>query len=150
MASLLIGPWKPCVAFMGAVLWQLLWNVFLVDFVTLLFFLVSRFLWVVTNNSVVKITLFGSIFNTHKLIYKNSMYTIIFYIKYISKSPIKHFFNLLADPGKARGCSISTFLINWLSRQWFVKISLRRPHALMIADGGFSKKKTMLQFFRRF
>ena len=137
---LLISTLRTCVGFMGAVLWQLSWNVVFSGFCNLILFLNVQVLWVVTNISVGKITLFGSLFNTQKLIYKKSMYTIIFYIKYISKSRIKHFLNLLADPGKARGFSINTFLINWLSRRWFVKISLQRPHALMVADGAFSQK----------
>ena len=46
----------------------------------------------------------------------------------------------LADPGKARGCSTNTFVIDSFSWRWFVKISLPRRHALMVADGAFSHK----------
>ena len=51
---------------------------------------------------------------------------------------------LLADLGKAMGCSTNNFVINyltnWLSNWPFVKISLRRRHALMVEDGAFSHK----------
>ena len=60
-------------------------------------------------------------------------------------------FVYLADPGKARGCSTNTFiidlLINLLSHWSFVKISLQRPHALMVEDGAFSHKIDYSFFF---
>ena len=37
----------------------------------------------------------------------------------------------LADPDKAMGCSTNTFFIHSLIQWWFVKISLRRRHALI-------------------
>ena len=43
----------------------------------------------------------------------------------------------LADLGKARGCSTNTFVNDQV---YFVEISLRRRHALMVADGAFSHK----------
>ena len=46
----------------------------------------------------------------------------------------------LADPGEARDCSTNTSRINWLSRRWFVEISLRRRHALTVANDAFSHK----------
>ena len=47
---------------------------------------------------------------------------------------------LLSDPGEARGCSTNTSVINWLTDWWFVEISLRRRHALVVKDGAFSHK----------
>ena len=40
-------------------------------------------------------------------------------------------------------------LINWLSRRWFVKISLQRHHTLTIADGVFSHKIDYVIIFRK-
>ena len=54
---------------------------------------------------------------------------------------------LLADPGKARGCYTNTFVIDSLSRSWFVKISLQRRHALTVADGAFSHEIVYVTIF---
>ena len=57
----------------------------------------------------------------------------------------------LADPGKARGCSINTFVTDSLIKSvHFVKISLRRRHALLVEDGAFSHKIDYIANFRRF
>ena len=49
------------------------------------------------------------------------------------------FLSYLADPGEARGSFTNSFVIK-VSKWWFVKISLRRRHALMVDDGAFSHK----------
>ena len=46
---------------------------------------------------------------------------------------------LLADLGKARGCSTNTSVINSVSDP-LVKISVWRRHSLMVEDGAFSHK----------
>ena len=46
----------------------------------------------------------------------------------------------LADLGEARGCSANTSvtkLINSLTQPWFVELSLRRRHALVVKHGAF-------------
>ena len=57
----------------------------------------------------------------------------------------------LADPGEARGCSTNTSvihsLIHSLIQSWFVKIFLRRRHALM-ADGAFSHNIDYVTIFK--
>ena len=57
----------------------------------------------------------------------------------------------LADPGEARGCSTNSFVIKYVIKyvikSWFVKIYLRRRHAQMVEDGGFSHKIDYLKFF---
>ena len=59
--------------------------------------------------------------------------------------------SLLADPGKDRGCSTSSSVIHSfiysVIHWWFGKISLRRRHALMVADG---HKIEYVYIFRRF
>ena len=66
------------------------------------------------------------------------------YLKTIHASPIFTISQLLADPGKARGCSTNTSVIHSfihsLIQSWFVKISLRRRHAVMVEDGASSHK----------
>ena len=47
-------------------------------------------------------------------------------------------FLFLADSGEARGCSTNTSITDSFLRSWFVKIYLRRRHALIVADGAFS------------
>ena len=59
-------------------------------------------------------------------------------------------FALLADPGKPRGCSTNTSVINWLIKSEsdpLVKISLRRRHSLMVEYGAFSHKIDQVTFF---
>ena len=53
----------------------------------------------------------------------------------------------LADLGKDRGCSTNTTIIHSLIQSRFVKISLRRRHALIVEDGAFSHKIDYITIF---
>ena len=52
----------------------------------------------------------------------------------------------LVEPGEERGCSANSFVIHSLTHWSFGKISLRHRHALMVKDGAFSHKITILKF----
>ena len=56
---------------------------------------------------------------------------------------------LLADPGKARGCSTNTFVIDSLTdlSNPLVKISLRRRHAQTVRNGASSYKTNYIDMF---
>ena len=56
---------------------------------------------------------------------------------------------VISRPERSQGLLYKQ-LCDELSESWFVKISLRRHHALMVEDGAFSHKIDYSKFFRRF
>jgi hypothetical protein len=71
---------------------------------------------------------------------------------YTQKGRRPYLFQLLADPGKAWGCSTNTFVIHSLIYSFidssFSKIKyLRRRYALMVNDGAFSHKIDYVPIF---
>ena len=71
------------------------------------------------------------------------------YIHFLCNGPCYSlYFLFLADLGEARGCSTNISVINSLIQSSFVKISLRRRHALMVEDGAFSHKIDYVTIFK--
>ena len=56
---------------------------------------------------------------------------------------------VISRPSKARGCSTNSF-VGKVIKSWFVKISLRRRHTLLVADCAFNHKMDYVKKCRRF